>query len=492
MQPYILTKLISKMSKNQSITNLGILLLLTMTILPIINYISNYFIQGVRKYSKLELWNRIETGGYTYLSNKKIGSIQSYINEVSFACRKFVQESLQSIIKSLVMITLYSIILVKANVVLGICYILIIVGYLTLSIKLSTNNRTNIKISLRKTADVNAYFLDFYNNRDTIFSYGSLIHEHSIFDNKLDNEKAVYTRLQRRINIFALIQQAFLTLSSVTIILVTFNRATHFVSLATLLILIYSIMNLTTFGSQYLEIFELIDRIRNGLKKLDYNPIDKEFKNHLVYNPEENAIKISNLRFKYNDDENFIFKDSKFNFEKGKSTALIGTNGSGKSTLLKIIAGLLNPQSGNIIIPENNKANIVYLGQESPLFDRSMYDNLTYPNADVSNEYIDHLKVEMGLKNPKHASNETNGDFKSSLSGGEQQKLLILRTIIQKPNIILFDEITSNLDEKSVKIFYSMILKYLPKSTIVGIVHKKMELKYFDNVIQIQKYDQLP
>lgn len=485
MQPYILTQLIKKMSSNQSIIGLAILLLLTMIIPSIINYISNYFIQSVRKYSKAELWNRVEVGGYTYFVNRKIGSIQSYINELSFTCRKLVQESLQSVIKSFVMIVLYSIILMKANIFLGIYYILIIMGYMSLSIKLSVRNRDNIKISLKETADVNSFFLDFYNNRDTIFSYNSLKHEHSIFNKKLNNEKKIYKILQGRINIFALIQQSFLIFFSLIVILVTFNKSNQFVSLATLFILMYSIMNLTNFGSQYLEIFELIDRTRSGLKKIDYDCKNKKLNEYFVYDPKEKGIRICNLNFKYSN--NFIFKNNNFFFGKGKFTALIGSNGSGKSTLLKIIAGLLVPDDGIVIIPNDSKVKMVYLGQESPLFDRPMYDNLTYPNVNVAREYIDSLMFEIGLDNLKYISSKTNGEFKSNLSGGEQQKLLILRTIIQKPDIILFDEITSNLDENSVKIFYKMIKKYIPKATIIGVVHKKNELKYFDSIVKLRR-----
>lgn len=273
------------------------------------------------------------------------------------------------------------------------------------------------------------------------------------------------------------------------IIIMSFSiySSSHLVSLTTLLILIYSIVNLTNFGSQYLEIFELTDRIKNGLYELDY-PVKKETRlSHLKYLPYEKKLTVNHIVFKYKNNSAYTFHDEHLYFKKGQSTALIGPNGTGKSTLLKIIAGLLVPQSGKIIIPERKNAKISYLGQDSPLFDRSIKANLLYPNSNASSNYILDLMQEMGIHSLVRKGHKTQGEFKTTLSGGEQQKLLIVRTMVQKPDIILFDEITSNLDTQSVKVFYSMLKKYLPTTTIIGIVHKEDELKYFDNVVNIKE-----
>ncbi|MFT8631591.1 MAG: ABC transporter ATP-binding protein [Liquorilactobacillus ghanensis] len=485
-QPYLLTKIISKMAKGKPYIYLGVLLLLTMAILPIVNYVSNYFIQSVRKYSKIELWANVEHGGYNYISNKKIGTIQSYVNEVSFACRKLVQESLQSIVKSVAMILLYSIILLRANTMLSFLYVVIIIGYLLLSVKLSSKNRNNIQMSLRYTAKVNEYFLDFYNNKDTIFSLHSLSKEHAIFEDKVERERNIYAKIQKKINISGIIQQLFIIIMAIVIIEFAAHNSSRLVSLTTLLILIYSIINLTNFGSQYLEIFELLDRTKKGLLELNYPVKQVDKKGALNYVVTADNLKVNHIYFKYNNSKEFIFHDTSLLFSKGKRTALIGSNGTGKSTLLKIIAGLLVPQTGNVIVPgKRSKTKIVYLGQDSPLFDRTVLENLMYPNSQISSKYISKLMGEIGIQNLETKPRKVAGDFKSSLSGGEQQKLLIVRTIVQNPDIVLLDEITSNLDAKSAKKTYTMLKEYLPYATIIGIVHKKNELVYFDEIVSI-------
>lgn len=77
------------------------------------------------------------------------------------------------------------------------------------------------------------------------------------------------------------------------------------------------------------------------------------------------------------------------------------------------------------------------------------------------------------------------GDLAGKVSGGELQKVQILRAIICKPDILLCDEITSGLDVKSVERFYAMLRGYLPGTTIICVVHRHNELKYFDAIVEM-------
>ena len=77
------------------------------------------------------------------------------------------------------------------------------------------------------------------------------------------------------------------------------------------------------------------------------------------------------------------------------------------------------------------------------------------------------------------------GDLAGKVSGGELQKVQIVRAILYKPDILLCDEITSGLDAKSVETFYGMLRRYLPVTTVVGVVHRKGELEFFDEVVGI-------
>ncbi|WHS17557.1 ABC transporter ATP-binding protein [Ligilactobacillus salivarius] len=454
-----------------------------MMIIPGIKILSNYFLQSVRKYSKEILWKNLEESGYFYLINHKIGNIQSYINEVSFTGRKLLQESLPEMVKALVMIVAYTLILVKSDLILGVIYIFTISSYLILSAKLSLSSRKNIGTSLKKTADVNEYWLDFYNNKDTIFSIKSQDIEYEIFKQKLDDEYKIYFDLQKKINRATLFQQGYIVTMAIGIIFIAMEKMTASVSLSTILILIYSIINLTNFGSKYLEIFELLDRMKAGLRKLNY-PLKKTKDKKIEFLNDIDRIEFDHLSFKYPNNTKYILNDLSINLPKKKLIAITGANGKGKSTLLKILSGLLPIQDGSIKIPSDLN-EIMYLDQDSSIFNRSVIENINYPKQKADLEQIEQLFRKFKLKINILTDKRTVGEMKKSLSGGEQQKILILRMIVQKPKLVLLDEVTSNLDTESSKIFYKLLRKYLSDTTVIAVIHKQNELVYFDEVLNL-------
>lgn len=170
-------------------------------------------------------------------------------------------------------------------------------------------------------------------------------------------------------------------------------------------------------------------------------------------------------------------------------SALIGPNGAGKSTLLKIISGFYQPDKGQIILPFSDRPTIMYVAQDASLFNRSLMANICYPDHQVDLQKIYGLVQEIGLdsliKSPTDLIDKTPGDFKNKISGGEEQKILFLRAIITKPQILLLDEFTSNLDEKSIATVYKMLKQYLPKSTIISVIHRTAELRYYKHVVEL-------
>ncbi|WP_217268707.1 hypothetical protein, partial [Lactobacillus helveticus] len=120
-----------------------------------INILNNNYVQAIRVYSKKELWEKVSNEEYSYFLDSTIGKIQSYINEVSFACREIEQNSLLQMIKLFAMLFLYTIMLIKLNIMLGIIYLVIFVCYMILSTKMANINRMRIAQSLSKTSKIN-------------------------------------------------------------------------------------------------------------------------------------------------------------------------------------------------------------------------------------------------------------------------------------------------------------------------------------------------
>ena len=121
-------------------------------------------------------------------------------------------------------------------------------------------------------------------------------------------------------------------------------------------------------------------------------------------------------------------------------TACIGPNGAGKTTFLKLIDGLIKPDTGTVSYSFTNKTALVL--HHTPMIKASTRTNLTLikdVDAAITSEEIDQVMDRVGLKelasSPAH-----------KLSAGERQKLCLGRAILQKPNVVLLDEPTANLD----------------------------------------------
>jgi tungstate transport system ATP-binding protein len=161
-----------------------------------------------------------------------------------------------------------------------------------------------------------------------------------------------------------------------------------------------------------------------------------------------------------------------FSAEGGKIIVLIGVNGAGKTTLLRIIAGLENPDKGNIFF-NGKKLNAAELRQiatlvfqRTAMFSRSVYDNLAYGlkiRGKTDREIIEKITQALnavGLRN--FAKRKA-----KKLSGGEQQRIALARAFLLEAPILLLDEPTANLDPNSAIIMERAIMDRRKEDNIV-------------------------
>lgn len=218
----------------------------------------------------------------------------------------------------------------------------------------------------------------------------------------------------------------------------------------------------------------------------------------------ENLIlQISDLHFQYPASD-FKIEVSDIKITQGSKIAISGKSGSGKTTLIHLISGILKPQSGEILffdksitdmndndIRKHRISNIGFIFQEFELLDYlNVMDNLVLPykinkSLSLDEEIKEKAKeianrIGIGNKLDQHPK---------QLSGGERQRLAIARALITSPPLIIADEPTGNLDDKTSNIVMDEITDQVSytNSTLIMISHNNELISSFDEIIDIQE-----
>ena len=176
------------------------------------------------------------------------------------------------------------------------------------------------------------------------------------------------------------------------------------------------------------------------------------------------SIHINNLTFSH--DGSPLLHDLSFSVEKNQIGFVSGTSGIGKSTLFNIIAGLILPESGKIMLNdillndknfslETEKRQIGYVFQDFALFPHiNVKKNIQYAISSEISELFDELISKLGLF-------ELLDKMPHELSGGQQQRVALLRAILMKPKILLLDEPFSNLDKDNIIAAQKIIIQII-------------------------------
>ena len=209
---------------------------------------------------------------------------------------------------------------------------------------------------------------------------------------------------------------------------------------------------------------------------------------------ESNAIlRLDNVGFQA--DGVTILNEMSFQLRAGEFKLITGPSGCGKSTLLKIIASLLSPTAGSIffagknindLTPETYRQQVSYCAQTPALFGDSVYDNLVFPwqirhqQPDPNALVADLLRFGLAENTLEKSINE--------LSGGEKQRVSLIRNLQFLPQVLLLDEITSALDESNKKNVNEIIHRYASEKNIavLWVTHDSNEIAHADEVITLQ------
>ncbi|CAH1057723.1 thiol reductant ABC exporter subunit CydD [Paenibacillus pseudetheri] len=208
------------------------------------------------------------------------------------------------------------------------------------------------------------------------------------------------------------------------------------------------------------------------------------------------SIVIDHLRFQYAPDS-FELKTGRIQLSPGEHIAIVGKSGSGKTTLLHLIAGLLKPASGTVLVNESPLSqyeetawfeHVSYITQHPYIFAGTFSENIAIgARGSISKAEIERAGEEAGLAaliaQLDHGFDTFVGEGGRGLSGGEKQRLALARAFLKRPAIILFDEPTVGLDLHTERVLQSSIAKLAKTATMITVAHRLYTIQQADKIL---------
>ena len=210
-------------------------------------------------------------------------------------------------------------------------------------------------------------------------------------------------------------------------------------------------------------------------------------------------IELKNVSYQFPNVKDPLFKNLNLTIEPGECIYIHGANGSGRTTLLQLIAGLVHPSQGQVLInghdlkllgPEFLRSSIAFLPQRTSLFEGSLIDNISVFDHRLSDNALDKAQtMQIGgfvSKLPRGWDSPVGDGASESMPPGFRQRIAIVRALSNNPHIILFDDATASIDSDGEKYVLEYLNQIKGRITLILVTQRPSIQKLANRVVTIK------
>lgn len=250
---------------------------------------------------------------------------------------------------------------------------------------------------------------------------------------------------------------------------------------------------------RFLEFFEYTGNINEGVNRIiqSHEIMDNFDAKPLIVT--HATVQFTQLSFSYGSGKS-VFQDLNITIKSGEKVGLVGFSGAGKSTLFNLLLRLFDPQSGAILIDQQNiqsvtqeslRNSITMIPQDPMLFHRSLLENIRYGRLNATDDEV----ISAAKKAHAHEfimASESGyqslvGERGVKLSGGQRQRITLARAILKNTSILLLDEATSALDSVTEHHIQESLAYLMRDKTVMVIAHRLSTLSHLDRILVFQQ-----
>lgn len=430
-----------------------------------------------------------------YHHSRPVGDIMSRVNDLS-SIKEFINFVSFSLITDFLFVIIIFIIIFFINKLLFLLLIIFALTYMFVYLLFRDKIYSMSLILKEKNSEVNSYLIESILGIDTIKNFNIEKERKLRFKSKYNNLLKLNVKYNKFILSIELFQNFIMTISNVFILFVGIKLVNKGLLLFSNLIIINSLLIYFFISLKNIIYFDriLIDS-KNSYNRLE-DLLDEEEDNNNKSNFNfNNNIEFKNVAYSY--DSYNIFENLSFNIDKGDFVFVKGDSGVGKSTLFKILTKQINDYKGKVIIDNTNiknlslndiRNNICFVSQNEIIFTDTILNNITLFKEVTKKELEKVIRITgiyKFLKEKNISLNfllEENGH---NISGGERQRILLARALLQNKKILILDETTNGIDILSEENIVRKVKKEYDV-TLILISHRYDNLKLFNKVFEIK------
>ena len=426
---------------------------------------------------------------YRYYSNHTTSEVITRVKDLD-KVKSFINDFILSVFIDIPLIIGIMLCLFYLNITLTLCTFILILLYLLLIIIFKPKYENYIKKLHIKNVKVNTFLFEHFKAYETIKGLNIETATFNKFKNLYNSYLKTNYEFEKKYNLEFLFKDLLYSIGPLLILFVgSFYVIQNEISFGKLIAInvlvsscLFSIKNFTDLYIDYKEAKEAIYRIDNLLIKEKVLKIKHQIKGDIL---------INNLSYK-----NLLYNVS-FHIKNGEKVMLLGKTGSGKTTLCHLLKKYYKVNNNMILIDNldinkysNLKDNITYVSQNEKLFTTTLFENLTL-NQVCTNDKLDNI-IKMceidKFMDPKLGLDMLIEEDGFNLSGGQQQQIVLARSLLRENKIMIIDEAMNQMDINLEKRILKRIIKTYKDKTIIIVTHRLTNQSLFNKIINLEDF----
>ncbi len=500
--------LVKGISKTFHVVSIGFLIVGVFQILLDMfrNHLLVYLCQKIDVSIILNFYKHVLSLPMSFFDTRRVGEILSRLSDAS-KIRRAISGAVLSLMLDTLMVIFAGIILWIQNKVLFRVTIILIPLYLVVLWIFNKPYNSVQRKSMEQAADLESYFVETLNGIASIKAYSSeerVYHQAEFKFIKLIKttfREAVLRNVQRGLqSLLAFAGEIIILWVGGLLILKGQMSIGQLLTYNALLVYFFKpVANLASLQPTLQEAYIAAERLGEILT-LEKEKEKVHYKQKIISGFRlTGKIQLENVDFHYARHQ-FVLNDINFTIKPGEKVGLVGESGSGKTTILKLLLGFYPPKNGRILFNGYNSLDldlthlrecIGYVPQDIFLFNGTVLENLAFGLEKIRLEDIIALTQKTSafnfIDNLPQRYNTIIGERGVTLSGGQRQRLAIMRALLKKPDILILDEATSNLDFKTEDAIHYAIDNYCSGITTIVVAHRLSTVMKCDKIIVLAK-----